>query len=326
DGCGNSTNRAQVITVIDTTAPAVTVNQGPDGTIECPTAPSFSAPTFVDACQAGVSVSVTTVTNTVGCTTIITRTWTANDGCGNSTNRAQVITVIDTTAPAVTVTQGPDATIDSPPTRRSSDLTFVDACQASVSVSVTTVTNTVGCTNIITRAWTGTDGCGNSANRAHVITVIDTTAPAVTVNQGPDATIECPTAPSFSAPTFVDACQASVSVSVTTVTNTVGCTNIITRTWTANDGCGNSTNRAQVITVIDTTAPAVTVNQGPDATIECPTAPSFSAPSFVDACQGPIAPSVTTVTNTVGCARKSTRLYSANDGCGNSTNRAQVIE
>src|SRR5947208_11082089 len=101
------------------------------------------------------------------------------------------------------------------------------------------------------------------------------------LNQGPDGTIECPTAPSFSAPTFVDACQASVNVSVTTVTNTVGCTNIITRTWTANDGCGNSTNRAQVITVIDTTAPAVTVNQGPDATIECPTAPSFNAHTSV---------------------------------------------
>src|SRR5207249_887622 len=140
--------------------------------------------------------------------------------------------------------------------------------------------STVGCTNIITRIWTANDGCGNSTNRAQVITVIDTTAPAVTVNQGPDGTIECPTAPSFSAPTFVDACQASVSVSVTTVTNTVGCTNIITRTWTANDGCGNSTNRAQVITVVDTTAPAVTVNQGPDATTERRTPPNSSAPTF----------------------------------------------
>src|SRR6266704_1117077 len=94
---GNSTIRAQVITVIDTTAPAVTVNQGSDGTIECPTAPSFSAPSFVDGCQGPITPSVTTVTNTVGCTNIITRTWTANDGCSNSTNRAQVNTAIDTT-------------------------------------------------------------------------------------------------------------------------------------------------------------------------------------------------------------------------------------
>src|SRR5947208_2277825 len=152
----------------------------------------------------------------------------------------------------------------------------------------TTVTNTVGCTNIITRTWTANDGCGNSTNRAQVITVIDTTAPAVTVNQGPDGTIECPTAPSFSAPSFVDGCQGPITPRVTTVTKTVGCTNIITRTWTANDGCGNSTNRAQVITVIDTTAPAVTVNQGPDGRSEERRGSGSSELSLVDASEASV--------------------------------------
>src|SRR5439155_1485570 len=146
-----------------------------------------------------------------------------------------------------------------------------------------------------------------------------------TVNQGSDGTIECPAAPSFSAPSFVDGCQGPITPSVTTVTNTVGCTNIITRTWTANDGCGNSTNRAQVITVLDTTAPAVTVNQGPDGTIECPAAPSFSAPSFVDAGRTSASVSVTTVTITVGGTSFIKQTWTSNDCCGNSTNRAQVI-
>src|SRR5438105_13518477 len=113
-----------------------------------------------------------------------------------------------------------------------------------MTTSVTRVCSSVVCSNDLTRTWTANDGCGNSTNRAQVITVIDTTAPAVTVNQGPDATIECPTAPSFSAPTFVDACQASVTLFPYTTLFRSGCTNIITRTWTANDGCGNSTNRA----------------------------------------------------------------------------------
>src|SRR5947199_4772300 len=100
------------------------------------------------------------------------------------------------------------------------------------------------------------------------MTIIDTSASAVTVNQGPDGTIECPTAPSFSAPTFVDACQASVSVSVTTVTNTVDRKNTLMRSRPVGNAYADSTNKEQVITVIDTTAPAVTVNQGPDGTIE----------------------------------------------------------
>src|SRR4029079_9433341 len=260
DGCGNSTNRSQIITVIDTTAPAVTVDQGADATIECPTAPSFSAPSFVDACQGAITPGVNTTTNTIGCTNIITRTWTAEDGGGNSTNRSQVITVIDTTAPAVTVDQGADATIECPSVPSFSAPEFMDACQGAITPGVNTVTNTTGCTNVITRTWTANDGCGNSTNRSQIITVIDTTAPAVTQSQGANVTIECPTAPSFSAPIFVDACQGTITPSVNTVTNTIGCTNIITRTWTANDGCGSSTNRSQIITVIDTTAPAVTVD------------------------------------------------------------------
>src|SRR5204862_5987627 len=97
-----------------------------------------------------------------------------------------------------------------------------------------------------------------------------------------ERTTERPRAPPFPYPTLFRSCQGAITPSVTTVTNTVGCTNIITRTWTANDGCGNSTNRAQVITVIDTTAPAVTVNQGPDATIECPPERTRLAPSYVE--------------------------------------------
>src|SRR6185436_9027304 len=165
--------------------------------------------------------------------------------------------------------QGANATIECPNAPNFTAPEFVDACQGPITPSVNTTTNTIGCTNIITRTWTAEDGCGNSTNRSQIITVIDTTAPAVTENQGADATIECPTVPSFSAPSFVDACQGPITPSENTTTNTIGCTNIITRTWTAEDGCGNSTNRSQIITVIDTTAPAVTVNQGANVTIEC---------------------------------------------------------
>src|SRR6185369_9201253 len=199
-----------------------------------------------------IAPSAVTVTNTVGCTNIITRTWTASDGCGNSSTAAQVITVIDTTAPAVTTAPGADATIECPAAPVFSAPVFTDACQGVIAPSAVTVTNTVGCTNIITRTWT----------------VSDTAATAVTTAPGADATIECPTAPVFSAPVFTDACQGVIAPSAVTVTNTVGCTNIITRTWTASDGCGNSSTAAQVITVIDTTAPAVTTAPGADATIE----------------------------------------------------------
>ena len=158
-----------------------------------------------------------------------------------------------------------------------------------------------------------------------MITVRDTTPPAVTTAQGANATIECPAVPSFTAPVFTDLCAGVITPSVVTVTNTVGCSNIVTRTWTATDPCGNTTNRSQVVTVVDTTPPAVTTAQGANATIECPATPSFTAPVFMDLCAGVITPSVATVTNTSGCTNIITRTWTATDSCGNTTNRSQVI-
>src|SRR4029077_21024268 len=137
---------------------------------------------------------------------------------------------------------------------------------------------------------TAADSCGNSTNRTQTITVADTTAPAVTSAQGPDGTIECPASPVFSAPVFTDACEGVITPSVSTVTNLVNCAQVIARTWTAADSCGNSTNGTQTITVAHTSGPAVTSAQGPDGTIECPASPVFSAPVFTDACEGVITP------------------------------------
>jgi hypothetical protein len=40
--------------------------------------------------------------------------------------------------------------------------------------------------------------------------------------------------------------------------------NVVTRTWTVTDGCGNATSKQQVITIVDTTAPAVTYESDVD--------------------------------------------------------------
>jgi hypothetical protein len=158
-----------------------------------------------------------------------------------------------------------------------------------------------------------------------VITIVDTTPP--TIGQaGGNATIECTVAPTFTPPTASDACNGATVNNLGTTTSTTGCTHVLTRTWDATDACGNhSETRTQVITIVDTTPP--TIGQaGGNATIECTIAPSFTAPTASDACNGATVNNLGTTTSTTGCTKVLTRTWDATDACGNhSATRTQVI-
>lgn len=91
----------------------------------------------------------------------------------------------------------------------------------------------------ITRTWTYTDACGNNATVTQTITVIDTQAP-VFAAAPVDVTVECigdvPVAGMLG---YTDNCDAAGSVLGTDVSNGGSCPEIITRTWTYTDACGN---------------------------------------------------------------------------------------
>jgi hypothetical protein len=149
------------------------------------------------------------------------------------------------------------------------------------------VTNFIGCTNVITKTWTAEDGCGNTNTASQTITVIDITAPAITTPAGTSHTTNCPSEPFFTAPTFTDLCKGPITPTSVLTTNVIGCTNVITKTWTAEDGCGNTNTASQTITVIDITAPAITTPAGTSHTTNCPSEPFFTAPTFTDLVQRP---------------------------------------
>src|SRR2546427_159088 len=142
---------------------------------------------------------------------------------------------MDTTAPTVTTPAGKDAD---------------NQCGRAFGFSGTS------CRQTNTATWTATDACGNSTSRSQTIILVDAAAPTVTTPAGGDATNQCGTALSFSAPVFADSCS-SVSVVSNFVASGTSCRQTNTATWTATDACGNSTSRSQTIILVDMTAPAV---------------------------------------------------------------------
>jgi len=106
--------------------------------------------------------------------------------------------------------------------------------------------------------WTATDLTGNSANATQLITLIDTTSPSIVQlgNMTIEATSQNENQILLVFPT------ASDTVSDVKITNDAPLTFSLGETivtWTATDQDGNFVTTTQIITVVDTTSPALTI-------------------------------------------------------------------
>src|SRR5206468_11757471 len=100
------------------------------------------------------------------------------------------------------------------------------------------------------------------------ITVRDSTPPSLSIPA--DLVLECPADTGTNATGVAVAQEACGSMLVyysDIVTNGCGGTKVVSRTWTATDDSGNSTNLVQTITVVDTTRPSITCPA--NTTAEC---------------------------------------------------------
>ena len=145
---------------LDTTAPVITVTPGTD-TVE-------QGSTWADAGATSdggetVTVSGTVDINTPGTYTI---TYSATDTAGNTGTATRIVTVVDTTAPVITVTPGTDTVVQG--------FTWADAGATSdggetVTVSGTVDINTPGTYTI---TYSATDAAGNTGTATRTVTVI----------------------------------------------------------------------------------------------------------------------------------------------------------
>jgi len=329
DFCNNSSSCTQTITVRDTTAPAI--NCPGNVTLEYPAVTTTNitgVATANDTCSSATLTFVDSVTNSCGNTKTIARRWTATDPCGNSSSCTQLITVRDTTAPVITVPG--NVTLDCPANTAPSATGNATATDASGNPTITfvdTLTPTCGNSYVISRRWTATDSCGNSSNGTQAITVRDITPPVITIPQ--NVTLDCPADTSTNntgRATAVDTCGSAVVTFTDSVVNNCGNARTISRTWRATDQCGNSSTGVQTITVRDLTPPVLTYPA--DRLVECgaSTAPSATGnATALDACNAATVTYSDSVSNACGGTKVISRLWTAVDSCGNSTNAVQKI-
>ncbi len=314
DGCGNTSTGTQTIDItVDTTDPVLTVPAAPLA-LDCADISSTTSPAAqIDAWLATASVTdacdadpVLTHSFDMGdldvCAAsdyMITVTFTATDGCGNTSTGTQTIDVtVDATDPVLTVPAAPLALDCADISSTSSPAAQIDAWLATASATdacdadpVLTHSFDMGDLDIcaaadymITVTFTATDGCGNTSTGTQTIDVtVDDDDPMVTAPAAPLA-LDCANISGTSSPAAqIDAWMATASASDGCDSDPVLTHNfdmseldicaaadyMITVTWTATDGCGNTSTASQTIDVtVDDEAPMITT-MADDITVEC---------------------------------------------------------
>lgn len=146
-----------------------------------------------DACPIGVTVSDSSTTPTCPNRYVITRTYTVTDTCGHTATWVQTITVDDDVPPSITA-PGPVTVqcASAVPAHDFAGGSASDNCGTPVVTWAGDAISAQTCANryTITRTYTATDACGNSASATQTITVHDDTKPVFTSVPG-DITIQC---------------------------------------------------------------------------------------------------------------------------------------
>ncbi len=266
DDCLNSAiPQVQVITVEDNTAPVLTIPA--DETVQCDNIPEVGEATATDNCDDNVRVEFVSenIVDNDGDNCVATykifRIWLATDCSGNTHQKTQEITVIDSTDPELQLPADVTVECDMVPALDEGAATATDNCDPNPVVTFIDEKIEQGDDNcdaayVLFRSWRAEDCSGNSVTGTQTIIVVDTTAPVLTIPA--DVTVECDKVPDVPVVTATDNCDNNVDISEVEEVRTDGdCpyNYTLTRSWTATDDCGNYVTETQTITVQDTEAP-----------------------------------------------------------------------
>ncbi len=345
DACGNTATATQQIILEDTTPPTFTIPA--DITIGCAQNPGDLGVTGIafgenDNCD--IYVGRASYSDEVApddpCTgaMVITRTWSLTDDCGNSNVQTQQITMEDSTPPDFTVP--PDVTIQCDQNPDDLNLTGdvtdeSDTCDSSIGEATYSdqLYQDDPCIGgwRIERTWTLTDACGNSKQHVQMIIGEDSTPPVLhgipdTAYVQCDETVPLPTIGIDI--TVSDNCDADIPIQFNEAITPGNCESeqIILRTWTATDECGNSVSATQIVFIVDTEQPVI-LDFPADLTVACDAVPTPYQPIVQDNCDLDLTLDFVEDTIPGSCINNYMlhRSWTWTDNCGNSSSRVQSI-
>ncbi|MBT8271890.1 MAG: PKD domain-containing protein, partial [Bacteroidia bacterium] len=273
DGCNNTASEVQLIDINDTTLPTAS-NPAPIN-VQC--AADIPAPDIniindeADNCSIPTVAFVSEVSDSNSCPELIVRTYSVTDDCGNSIELIQTIFVNDDTLPTASAPApiSVQCMADVPVADPLIITDEADNCSIPTVAFVSEQMDGNTCPITITRNYSVTDDCGNSITIVHTITVDDTTPPTGDIPA--DLTVQCisdvPAADVSNITNVADNCGVPTVTFVSEVSNSASCPEVLTRTYSIIDDCGNETLLTRNITIDDDTMPTASVP--PPINVQC---------------------------------------------------------
>jgi hypothetical protein len=323
DACGNSATAEQTTTYTDDVDPefsfipeSVTLNCG--------------EPFVLDTAEVADGCSQVTLAWTdeplFDCAGSYIRIWRAFDGCGNQALESTVVTFVDTQAPTlVGIPESSTGSCGSPDF--DANVTAIDNCDQTPVVTIDIVSVPGNCGSIATYTWTATDVCGNTSTQTRTYTLTDDIGPDFGSAADTAYAICGDAASLLNVPALeaTDACSEVTGVTFTDAEVSADCGNIIVRTYTATDGCGNTASADQIIVLTDNTPP-VFLSTPQDITASCGNAEqNTELPVVTDDCSEVTLTYTDEVITSEGCTGTLLRQWIATDACGNVSTVEQTI-
>jgi Leucine-rich repeat (LRR) protein len=312
---------AAILTVVDTTAPVITVNGTNPLTNECHAAFADPGATATDSCAGNLSVLTNSTVNP-NVTGVYTLRYTATDPSGNTATNTRTVYVVDTTAPVIALNGANPLTNECHTAFADPGATANDSCAGNL-VVITNSTVDPNATGVYTIRYTATDPSGNSATNTRTVYVVDRTVPVIALNGANPTTNECHATFVDPGATAGDTCAGNLGVSTNSSVNP-NAPGVYTIKYTAIDPSGNSTTNTRTVYVVDTTAPVITLNGANPMTNECHAAFTDPGATATDACAGSLAMTASGIVNPNAVGVYSI-AYTATDPGGNSATNTRTV-
>jgi hypothetical protein len=174
------------------------------------------------------------------------------------------------------------------------------------------------------RTCTLTDACGNEATSSYTLSVSDTQGPQI-LGVPADLVLDCGDAIPVADVFVIDNCTAQPVFTLSETMETIGCTMVLTRRWTAEDECGNVTQEVQIVTYIDETAPVLSEYPETIVLICGDALPEVPVITAEDNCSGIVEVIYSELGDASSFCPIYERIWCAVDCSGNETCHTQVI-